>query len=72
MVSLILTGITVLFVIQNVAVVEIRFMFWSVAMSRALLMFFVLAVGILIGWLMNGYFSYHRQSVEAEQDERAD
>lgn len=66
--SLILTGLTVLFVVQNVSVVEISFMFWSVAMSRALLIFFVMATGILIGWLMHGYFTHHRKQSEAEYD----
>ena len=37
--SLILAGLAVLFVIQNVAVVEISFMIWTVSMSRSLLIF---------------------------------
>ncbi|MDA3972342.1 MAG: LapA family protein [Desulfobulbaceae bacterium] len=60
--SLILTGIIVLFVVQNVAVVEISFLFWSLAMSRALLLFFVLAIGIVIGWLMHSFFAHYHQS----------
>ncbi len=64
--SLILTGIIILFVVQNVAVVEISFLFWSVAMSRALLLFFVLATGIVIGWLMHSFFAHHRQSLGDE------
>lgn len=60
--SLVLTGTVVLFVIQNVSVVEISFLFWSFAMSRALLIFFVLAIGIVIGWLLHSYFSHHRNS----------
>lgn len=60
--SLVLTGIIVLFVVQNVAVVEISFLFWSVAMSRALLLFFVLAAGIVIGWLMHSFFALYHQS----------
>lgn len=59
--SLILTGIIILFVIQNVAVVEISFLFWSIAMSRALLLFFVMAAGIVIGWMLHGFFVHHRQ-----------
>lgn len=61
--SLILIGITVLFVIQNVTVVEISFLFWSFAMSRALLIFMVMAIGIIIGWLLHGYYSHRRVSV---------
>lgn len=58
--SLILAGLAVLFIIQNVAVVEIRFLFWSLAMSRSLFMFFLLAIGIIVGWLLHGY-KMHRQ-----------
>ncbi len=59
--SLILTGIIIIFVVQNVAVVEISFLFWSLAMSRALLLFFVMATGIVIGWLLHSFFAHHRQ-----------
>lgn len=58
--SLALIGTVLLFVIQNVSVVEIRFLFWSFAMSRVLLIFFVLAVGILVGWLLHGFVSHWR------------
>ncbi|MBU0675057.1 MAG: LapA family protein [Proteobacteria bacterium] len=64
--SLILVGLTVLFVIQNVAVVEISFLFWSASMSRSLLIFFLLALGIIIGWLMHSYFM-HRQNISADE-----
>ena len=42
---LVLTGLAVLFIIQNVTVVEIKFLLWSVQMSRSLLMFFLIAIG---------------------------
>jgi uncharacterized integral membrane protein len=63
--SLILAGLAVLFVIQNVAVVEISFMIWTVSMSRSLLIFFLLAIGIIIGWLMHSYI-LHRQKKSDE------
>ncbi len=63
--SLILAGLAVLFVIQNVAVVEISFMIWTVSMSRSLLIFFLLSIGIIIGWLMHSYI-LHRQKDAAE------
>ena len=53
--SLILAGLVVLFLIQNTAVVEVRFMFWSMSMSRSLMIFFVFAFGILAGWLMHSH-----------------
>ena len=61
--SLILAGLVVLFIIQNVAVVEIRFLFWTLSISRSLLMFFVLAIGIVLGWVLHS-FMMHRQVEE--------
>jgi len=61
--TLILIGLVVLFVVQNTAVVDIRFLFWTAAMSRALLIFFVLAVGIIIGWLWRGYTLYKEKTL---------
>jgi len=58
--TLILVGFAVLFIFQNVVVVEIRFLFWTLSMSRSLLLFFLLAIGVIIGWLLHGY-SLHRK-----------
>lgn len=57
---LILAGVAVLFIIQNAAVVEIQFLFWSMQMPRSLLMFFLLAIGIIIGWFLHGYLKYRK------------
>ena len=57
---LILSGLAVLFIIQNVAVVEIQFLFWATQMPRSLLMFLLLAVGIIIGWFLHSYVK-HRE-----------
>ena len=53
--TLLLTGILLIFVIQNAAVVEIRFIIWSFEISQALLYFILLSAGIIIGWLLNSY-----------------
>ena len=53
---MILIGLVVVFIIQNVAVVEIQFLFWSVSMSRSLLIFCLLAIGVAIGWFLQGHF----------------
>jgi len=57
---LVLLGLAILFIIQNVAVVEIQFLFWSMQLSRSLLMFLVLAVGILIGWFLHAFLKHRR------------
>ena len=54
--SLVMTGMAVLFIIQNVTVVDMKFLFWTLSMSRALLMSLILSVGIILGWLLHSYF----------------
>ncbi len=61
---LILTGFAVLFILQNVAAVEIQFLFWSMQMSRALLMFLILTIGIVIGWFLHSYMRHRGTSLE--------
>ena len=57
-ISLILAGLAVLFIMT---VVDIRFLFWTLSMSRALLMFFLLAIGIVIGWSLHSLSAAHRK-----------
>jgi putative membrane protein len=41
-----------IFVVQNVEVMEVRFLFWRTGASRALVLVSTFAVGLLAGWLM--------------------
>lgn len=50
--ALVLTGLVVLFAVQNYEVVQLRLLFWSIEMSRALLVFVVFATGIGLGWIL--------------------
>jgi len=52
--------IVALFIIQNTEVTEVRFLFWSVAMSRALMYFLLFALGIFTGWLLHAASVRHR------------
>jgi uncharacterized integral membrane protein len=47
--------------LQNTAVVEIRFLFWTVAMSRALLIVVMLVIGMALSWLLHGYIALRRK-----------
>jgi uncharacterized integral membrane protein len=49
---LVLIGIVILFVIQNIQVVEFKFLFWEVSMSRALVLFATFGIGLVGGWLL--------------------
>lgn len=55
-----LAGLIAVFIVQNAMVVEIRFMFWTLAISRSLVIFFALAIGMVIGWLLRGHFVRRR------------
>jgi putative membrane protein len=54
-IGLALLLLVVLFIVQNVEVVEIRFLLWKFSMSRSLMIFFVLAIGIAVGWITAGH-----------------
>lgn len=58
---LILSTLAVMFVAQNAAPVEIGFLVWQTSMSSALLIFFALMVGFVLGWFLHGYL-LHRKS----------
>ncbi len=61
-ISLVLIGLVVLFIVQNAAVVDIRLLFWTISMSRALMVFFLLAIGVLVGWMLHSHFTRRNQS----------
>lgn len=65
---LIVTGLIVIFITQNATVVDIRFLFWEVSMSRALLIFFLLIIGIALGWFLHSYLSYRKTKDELDED----
>ena len=48
----ILIALVLVFVIQNMKVVEVNFLAWTVSMPRALMIFGTLIIGIVGGWLV--------------------
>ncbi len=65
--GMILAGLAVVFIIQNVAVMELRFLFWTLSMSGALLMFLILSAGIFLGWLLHAGFKRRQHNTHDEQ-----
>ena len=53
--SIILACLVLLFIIQNAAVAEIHFLLWTFSMSLGLMIFLVLAIGVIIGWLLRSF-----------------
>ena len=62
--GLILVCLLVVLIIQNAAIVEIQVFFWTIAMSRVLLMVILLSVGILVGWLLKTYWLFRKYPEE--------
>ena len=47
-------GVFVVFLVQNLDVVRVRFLLWEVEMSRALLLLLLSGLGLGIGWVLRG------------------
>ncbi|MCB4361882.1 lipopolysaccharide assembly protein LapA domain-containing protein [Quatrionicoccus australiensis] len=60
-----LSVLAVLFIAQNVAIVEISFLVWQTSMSSALLIFFTLVTGVLLGWFLHANLQHHRVKAAA-------
>ena len=48
-------ALVVIFILQNMVMVEIRFYFWTISMPRSLMMFILVAIGLITGWFLNRY-----------------
>ena len=59
--AFVLMGIAVVFIIQNISVVEIQFLFWSFSLPRAIFLVLLLAIGVLIGWLWHSYLVHKKE-----------
>ncbi|MGQ9642226.1 MAG: lipopolysaccharide assembly protein LapA domain-containing protein [Ignavibacterium sp.] len=61
-IMLILIGIFILFVVQNIEIVNIHFMFFSFPVSLVLLLFIILAVGIIVGMMLPGILTSKKKT----------
>lgn len=57
---LVLLSVVIVFIVQNTAVVEFRLLFWTLSMSRSLMLFVLLGLGIAIGWFLRGYLAQQK------------
>ena len=65
--SLALAGLAVVFVLQNVIVVEVRFLLWGLPMTLSILIFLLFASGLIVGWLLHSYWLYRRNASHGRQ-----
>ncbi|MBT8100074.1 MAG: LapA family protein [Gammaproteobacteria bacterium] len=60
--TLVLLLIVGIFMVQNAALVEIRFLFWQFGISRSLLVMLMLLIGVVIGWFTRAMYRIARSS----------
>lgn len=51
----------IIFIIQNTEVVNVRFLFWGLSLSRVLMIFLVFLSGGVVGWVANTVYRSHRK-----------
>lgn len=57
-VTAVLLVLVLLFAVQNLAIVQVQFLFWSMSMPQALLVVLLLVVGFLLGWIVSSFGSH--------------
>jgi uncharacterized integral membrane protein len=53
--------IAIIFILQNVQMVEVTFLFWSISMSRSILFFIMLLIGFVLGWGVGSFGSRRKR-----------
>lgn len=62
---LLLLAAVILFTLQNADVVQVHFLFWTLALSQVVLIFAVLLIGVAVGWLASSLS--HRHTAAAKR-----
>ncbi len=53
--------LALIFMVQNIEVMTVHFLFWQLSMSRAIFLFFILLTGFIIGWFLHSFVSYRQK-----------
>lgn len=61
-IAAVLLVLVTVFAAQNSQVVEIRLLMWTVEISRALLIYLMLVIGMVIGWFMRAIWRLSRNA----------
>ena len=64
---IIVACLALVFTVQNVAAVTVSIFFWDISLSLALLIFFLLAIGFIIGWFLHSFIAYRKDKKEVDE-----
>jgi uncharacterized integral membrane protein len=65
-IGIVLLLLLAIFTVQNASVVTINFFFWEYTVSRGLMIFFVLAIGVIIGLILGAYIQTHKHTKQSK------
>lgn len=65
---LILIGLFIIVCIQNVEIIPLHFLFWSINISKLMLLLIALIVGIFVGMVILGLFNKSKEEDKASLD----
>lgn len=68
--SIIIAGLAVLFIIQNVSAVTVGIFVWTISLSLSLLIFLVLVIGFALGWFLHSFLAYRKVKREVAEIQR--
>jgi uncharacterized integral membrane protein len=66
-VGLIIGILVIVFIVQNIEMVEVSFLAWTISVNRAVMVLVVFAVGVFLGWIVG---SLGRRRRSAKQDSK--
>ncbi|MFO7568872.1 MAG: LapA family protein [Smithellaceae bacterium] len=61
---IVVSGLAVVFVTQNVEAVTVSFFLWNLSLSLALLIFLAVGIGFIIGWFGHSFVAYRNVKKE--------
>jgi uncharacterized integral membrane protein len=51
-IGLVIGVLVIVFILQNIEMVEVSFLAWTISVNRAVMVLVVFAVGIVLGWIV--------------------
>jgi uncharacterized integral membrane protein len=52
--------LVIVFMVQNAAITEIKFLMWEIDIPRSFVVFMTFLIGVLVGWFMRAMYRLSR------------
>lgn len=54
-ITVVLLALVLVFAVQNMVIVQVQFLTWSLSMPRSLLVMVLLLIGFVLGWIVSSF-----------------